>query len=77
LVTAQGLLSRANNSQARYEKGADIAIARWHQLRLEVHAARGGRRRPKRFSWMICAIRTSRVPWACGSATGHEGCSRT
>jgi len=24
----------------RYEKGADIVIARWHQLRLEVHAAR-------------------------------------
>ncbi len=22
---------------------------------------------------MIWAIRTSRVPWACGSATGHEG----
>jgi len=23
-----------------YEKGADIATGRWHQLRLEVHAAR-------------------------------------
>ena len=59
----------------RYEKGADIVIARWHQLRLEVHAARVRAVVDGVEALFVNNLRHShtRVPWACGSATGHEG----
>ena len=62
----------------RYEKGADIALGRWHRLRLAIQGARLGARSTasRRWSSTTCASPAGARRSACSSATARAACSR-